>query len=250
MVELKRFCQLPMGMASQQAFKGKHVLITGAAGGIGHALCRRLVLAGATVTVFDKARPVDPLVGVKYHVVDIADFRENAHAIEQVRKPINILINNAGVMRRGSLFKATEEDWDYLFSVNLKAQWLVLNAARGKLARRATLVFVASQHGIHLPSDPALYALTKAGVISFARLVANTMPKYRVKLACPGATDTELHRTGRTAVHLAAERKAGRLCSPDEVAKHVFRLLVSDACALLYDRNSCRYRLQKTLPCS
>ncbi len=250
MGSLKRFCQLPVCMASQQAFRGKHILITGAAAGIGYALCRRLVLAGATVTVFDKARPVDPFVGVKYHVVDVTDSRESAHAIEQVRKPINILINNAGVMRRGSLFKATEEDWDCLFGVNLKAQWLVLKAARSKLARRATLVFVASQHGMYLPSDPALYALTKAGVISFVRLVANTMPKYRVKLACPGPTDTELHRMGRTAVHLAAERKTGKLCSPDEIAQHIFRLLVSDACALLYDRNSCRYRLQKTFPCS
>lgn len=237
-------------MAFQQAFKGKHILITGAAAGIGHALCRRLVLADAIVTVFDRARPVNSLAGVEYRDIDITNRRALARAMQKNFEPVDMLINNAGVMRRGSLFEATEEDWDCLFAVNLKAQWLVLQAVRSKLAQRATLVFVASQHGMYLPSDPALYALTKAGVISFARLVANTMPKYRVKLACPGPTDTELHRTGRTAVHLQAERKAGKLCSPDEVAKHIFRLLVSDACALLYDRNSCRYRLQKTLPCS
>ncbi len=226
-------------------FQGKHILITGGASGIGDALVGTFSRAGASVTVFDRARPVAAAAGVRYCTVDVTNVRALALAMRTIPR-IDILINNAGIMRRGTIFEATESDWDTLFAVNLKAQWLVLKAAKHLLSRHAVLVFIASQHGMYLPATPALYALTKAGVIALARLVANTEPKYRVKLVCPGPTDTALHRTGRTHAHLRRERRAGALCTPGKLAEHILRLITTNATTLLYERGTCRYRLTKT----
>jgi meso-butanediol dehydrogenase / (S,S)-butanediol dehydrogenase / diacetyl reductase len=232
------------------ALDDRVVLITGAAGGIGAATARRLAAAGARLVLVDLDRPgVEKLAaeldGVAVHA-DVTRREDVARMIDEPHRRwgrLDVLFNNAGVIRVQPLLDVTDVEWDRVMSVNLKAVFFVLQAAacrmkaqppmpgselRGKLIQTASIA--GYRGGNHLTTP---YSASKAGVISLTRSAAQALAADRItsNCVCPGAVDTAMWEQldqELAALHGLAPREAwkrriagiplGRPETPDDVA--------------------------------
>jgi meso-butanediol dehydrogenase/(S,S)-butanediol dehydrogenase/diacetyl reductase len=229
---------------------GRIVLITGAGRGIGAASARRLAADGAHVVLGDVAGPaVDKLAAELGGVAVHADVTRPADITRLIDAPyrrwgrLDVLFNNAGVIRVQPLLEVTETEWDRVLAVNLRAVFFVLQAAarrmkdqspmlgselRGKLVQTASIA--GYRGGNHLLTP---YSASKAGVISLTRSAAQALAADRItsNCVCPGAVDTAMWEqidTELGALHGWAPREAwkrrtagiplGRPETPDDVA--------------------------------
>ncbi|MDP3899732.1 MAG: SDR family oxidoreductase [bacterium] len=220
--------------------KNKTVIITGASSGIGYAESKLLAQKGALVACFDLQSPKEPVAGVTYHQLDITDSGAIKKALATIKKPIDVLINNAGVMRRGTVTESSEPDYDLIMNVHMKASWLMFKLVQPKLINSAVILQMSSRHGLNLPPDPALYGLAKSASYHLAEIIQKTFPHYRVKIACPGPVDTPLSRYGTTKKEYEEKRKM--MLTPDELAKHLVKLITADEYKkLVFDQDKSAY---------
>ena len=193
------------------ALDNRIVLITGAARGIGAASARRLAADGARVVLADlDGRAVDKLAselgGAAIHadVTRPADIQRMVDETYARFGRLDVLFNNAGVIRVQPLLDVTEAEWDRVMAVNLKAAFFVLQAAARRMREqspmhgselRGKLIQTASIAG-YRGGGPLLapYNATKAGVISFTRTAAQVLAEDRItsNCVCPGAVDTPM----------------------------------------------------------
>ena len=190
---------------------GRTILVTGAARGIGAASARRLAAAGARLVLADVNGPaVEKLAAELGGVAVQADVTRAADIARMVDEPyarwgrLDVLFNNAGVIRVQPMLDVTEAEWDRVMAVNLKAVFFVLQAAarrmrtqppmpgselRGKLIHTASIA--GYRGGNHLMTP---YSASKAGVISLARSAAQALAPDRItsNCVCPGAVDTPM----------------------------------------------------------
>ncbi len=187
------------------------VLITGAARGIGAASARRLAAAGARVVLADlDGVGVEKLAAELGGAAVRADVTSPVDVARMVDEPyrrwgrLDVLFNNAGVIRVQPLLEITEAEWDRVMNVNLKAMFFVLQAAARRMKEqppmagselRGKLIQTASIAG-YRGGGPLLapYNATKAGVISITRTAAQVLAPDRItsNCVCPGAVDTEM----------------------------------------------------------
>src|SRR5438067_4537913 len=187
------------------------VLITGAARGIGAATARRLAAGGARLVVADlDGAAVDKLAGELGGAGVAADATNAADVARMIDEPyrrwgrLDVLFNNAGVIRLQPMLDVTEDEWDRVLGVNLKAVFFVLQAAarrmreqavmpgselRGKLIQTASIA--GYRGGNHLMTP---YSASKAGVISLTRSAAQVFAADRLtsNCVCPGAVETPM----------------------------------------------------------
>ena len=185
---------------------GKIVAITGAAGGLGRSLSTAFSAAGARLILFDRQgsdlerfaarlppNGPPPLIDL----FDIADTAATVRAIDRAADAaggLDVLVNNAGVCRTRSMWELTEEDWDEVFSVNVKGLFFALRAAARRMPRGGSIVNIASVAG-RLPRPTLLhYAASKAAVISITRSAAAALAGQgvRVNAVAPGMIQTEM----------------------------------------------------------
>lgn len=218
------------------------VVLTGGSSGIGAAVARRLCTIGHEVHSIDMIPVSDEQHRYRQHHANVSDGRSLQLAYEQIGPDIDVLFNNAGVMRRGRLFESTEQDFDELFSANVKGLWLVMRAALPFLKLDAMLVQMSSGHALDPPLDPALYALTKQFAANFAAAVARDRPQMVVKTVLPGPVDTPLGRYGLSAAQIAEKEKS--MHDSDYVAGWIVKLLESpDSRSLTFDGGDWDYHL-------
>ena len=190
---------------------GRSVLITGAARGIGAACARRLASEGAKLVLADLDGPgVDKLAAELGQVAIKTDVTKPDDIARMVDEPykrwgrLDVLFNNAGVIRVQPMFEVTEAEWDRVLDVNLRAVFFVLQAAarrmlkqdviagselRGKLIQTASIA--AYRGGNHLMTP---YSASKAGVVSLTRSAAQALARERItsNCVCPGAVETPM----------------------------------------------------------
>ncbi len=219
--------------------KDKVFAISGGSSGIGRALVTRASDGGAIVYSLDAKEPDNPVDGVNYLKCDITDEKQVKVALSKVEGEIDVLINNAGIMRRGTIFESTVDDYDALFSVNVKGSWLLVKSAEPKLKSDAVIVQISSRHGMNPKDEPGIYSITKKAVIGLAEVLKLTKPKYQVKIVCPGRTDTPLLRVGRSDREYEEARKIAG--SPNILADRIFKLIESDDEYLLFDESAGEY---------
>ena len=191
--------------------KGRTVLITGAAGGIGAACARGMAAEGARLVLADlDAAAVERLAHELSGVAVAADVRRRADvermldAAYQRGGRLDVLFNNAGIVQVTPLLDLTEDDWDRVMEVNLKGAFFVMQAAvrrmfgqdlipgselRGKLIQTASIA--SYRGGNHLMTH---YSASKAGVVSFTRSAAQALAPHQItsNCICPGAVDTPM----------------------------------------------------------
>ena len=190
---------------------GRTVLITGAARGIGAACARRLAAEGARLVLADvDGAGAEKLAGELGQVAIKADVTRDEDIEGMVEEPyrlwgrLDVLFNNAGVIRLQPMLEVTRAEWDRVMDVNLRAVFFVLQAAarrmqnqglipgaelRGKLIQTASIA--SYRGGNHLMTP---YSASKAGVVSLTRSAAQALAPQRItsNCVCPGAVETAM----------------------------------------------------------
>ena len=188
---------------------GKNVLVTGSGRGIGLTLARGLADAGAGVVLNDVdekilrdrqeefVRDGHACAAYRFDVTSDAEVQETIPKIEQEVGPIGILINNAGLTRRGSLETLAEADWRLVLDLNLTAVWRVSKyVARGMLERRAgKIINIASLMSFGSKPGTGAYTASKGGVAALTKaMTVDWAPSnIQVNAIAPGYFVTDLN---------------------------------------------------------
>jgi NAD(P)-dependent dehydrogenase (short-subunit alcohol dehydrogenase family) len=231
---------------------GKAALVTGAQQGIGKATAIALARAGADVVIncLDPAAADEVAAAVRatgrraiLAEGDVAASDTPARLVAATVAAfgrIDILVNNAGVFPRVAFLEMTEQDWDHVHSINLKASCFCAQAAARSMVAAggggaiislaSSAIFGASARGVH-------YSASKGGVVSLTRAMALELApwKIRVNAIAPGLTDTAQPRYGSTEEELAARAAAmplGRMGQPEDIA-NVAVFLASEKAAFM-----------------
>jgi meso-butanediol dehydrogenase / (S,S)-butanediol dehydrogenase / diacetyl reductase len=250
------------GEAGARSLAERTILITGAARGIGAATARRLAVEGARLVLADVDGPaVEKLASELGQVAVRADVTRRDEIERMVDEPyrrwgrLDVLFNNAGVIKVQPLLEVTEGEWDRVMNVNLRAVFFVLQAVarrmiaqapipgselRGKLIQTASIAAYRGGGGLLL----APYSASKAGVVSITRSAAQVLARDRVtsNCVCPGQVDTDMWReidrdwsalrgwpTGEAWKRRMAEIPLGRASTAEDVAAVVAFLAGRDS---------------------
>ncbi len=192
-------------MSAAGEFAGEHIVVTGAAGGIGAATVRALLAQGARVTALDADAPglaaLAAQPGVRTEVVDVADAQAVNAAIaaaEAAFGPIDRLTCVAGVLQMGRIVDLTDAQWARAFRVNTDG---VFHACRAVAARmvprgRGAIVNVSSNAATTPRLAMGAYAASKAAVTQLSHCLALELAEagIRCNVVSPGSTDTEMQR--------------------------------------------------------
>ena len=182
---------------------GKRAVITGAARGIGLATARRFVDEGADLLLVDRPALADvdlsmlPSDGVRYLSGDVTTT-ETCAAIEAfgLDGGIDILVNNAGVTRDATLTKMTDEQWDTVIDVNLKAVFRLsqLAARLMQMSGGGVILNAASVVAHYGNYGQANYVASKAGVVGLTKTLAKELGRHgiRVNAVAPGFIETPM----------------------------------------------------------
>lgn len=233
-------------------FAEKVALITGGASGIGRATALLFAREGAAIALADVnadaglrvAEEITEAGGrVFFERVDVtraADCQRLAKRTIREFGRVDILFNNAGIIRRATVLELTEDDWDRVMAVNVKSIYLLSREVIPLMqqAGGGTIINTASGWGLAGGAKAAVYCASKGAVVLLTKAMAidHGQQKIRVNCICPGDTDTgmlreEAKQLGEENSRFLAEsakRPLGRVGSPEEIAQAAL-YLASDA---------------------
>lgn len=242
----------------RQRFDDKVALVTGGGRGIGEATCRRLALEGAAVGVCDFDVDVAEAVATQIrdaggHAVAVqCDVRQETSAKEAVEVVVaqfgglDVLVNNAGIQRHGTVETTTMQDWDDVIATNLKGPFLMARHAVPHMRRRGggAIVNTASVQAFASLKSVVAYTASKGGVVAMTRTMAldHAPDRIRVNAVAPGSVRTPMLELGaeQTRPHapesIIAEwgraHPLGTVIDPADIASIIAFLASDDAQAI------------------
>ncbi len=232
--------------------RSKVAVITGAASGIGRATSLLFAREGASVILVDLNEAAGNGVAneisrtgvqAKFFQADVSHADDCNRVIERVVSEfgrINILFNNAGIIRRTTVVDLTEEDWDRIMAVNVKSVFLMSRLVIPVMTKAGggSIINTASGWGLTGGAKAAAYCASKGAVVQLTKAMAvdHGPQNIRVNCICPGDTDTgmlrseaqQLGQAPDSFLAEAARRPLGRIGTPQEIAQAVL-YLASDA---------------------
>ncbi|MGY1839936.1 MULTISPECIES: SDR family NAD(P)-dependent oxidoreductase [unclassified Modestobacter] len=225
---------------------GRRVVVTGAARGIGAEIARTFAAEGAQLALLDRlAEDVGQVaaeVGGRAYPVDLADVTRTREVMEKAIADlggIDVLVNNAGILRLAPLLDIDPAAWDEVFAVNTRAMLVTtqvavraMNGGPGTAVRK--IVNMASMGGKAGGGGQAHYAASKAAVIALTRAAAAEFGPLgiTVNCLCPGYVLTEMGvgtRTEEDVRSWSARSPLGRLAEPRDVARAALFLAGEDS---------------------
>ncbi len=230
----------------------KVALITGAASGIGRATALLFAREGAALVLADvKAdagqRVADEIAKAGgrafFEGIDVTQAADCERLVERALREfgrIDILFNNAGIIRRATVLDLSEEDWDWVMAVNVKSIYLLSRTVIPHMQKAGggTIINTASGWGLTGGAKAAVYCASKGAVVLLTKAMAidHGPHNIRVNCICPGDTDTgmlreEARQLGEESSRFLAEaanRPLGRVGTPEEIAQAAL-YLASDA---------------------
>ncbi|MET3934697.1 SDR family oxidoreductase [Arthrobacter sp. OAP107] len=220
-----------------ERLKGRRIIITGAASGIGKSTAQLFAREGAAVGLLDRDKEklqeaADEIGGVAFPV-DITDDEAVASAISEAAAAlsgIDGVVNAAGIMFRGHAVDVPAQDWRRVIDINLTGTYNVVRSCIPWLLQETspTVVTIASAAGL-LPNSPGYtaYAASKGGVIALTKaLAAELAPSVRVNTVCPGMVDTAMADGHRGNVGNYA---LNRVADPIEIARAILFLSTAES---------------------
>jgi NAD(P)-dependent dehydrogenase (short-subunit alcohol dehydrogenase family) len=232
--------------------RGKVALVTGGASGIGRATALLFAREGATLIVVDLnesagVEVVNEISAIgtraKFLKADVSRSDDCKRVVESSLAEfagIDILFNNAGIVRRATVLDLSEEDWDRVMDVNVKSIFLMSRFVIPIMARNGggSIINTASGWGLIGGAKAAVYCASKGAVVLLTKAMAvdHGPERIRVNCICPGDIDTsmlhkEAEQLGEPADRFltdAARRPMGRIGKPEEIAQAAL-YLASDA---------------------
>ncbi len=214
---------------------GKVAIVTGAGSGIGRASAMLFAKEGAKVVVADYdekgGKETAGLIGrnaifVKADVSKSSDAKAIVAAALKKFGKLNILFNNAGIVRWGSAVECVEADWDRVIGINLKGAWLCSKFAIPELIKAGggSIVNTASIAGCVAFAKIAAYCASKGGLIELTKSMALDFApqKIRVNAICPGVIRTAMTKSilndKKTMEGMLKATVIGRLGEPEDIA--------------------------------
>ncbi len=228
---------------------GKVALVTGGSRGIGAAVCRVFAREGADVAVNylenekaagEVAASIENLGRKALKIkCDVSDFDDAGRMVQRVAQElghVDIVVNNAGILRDHRLVNMSKEDWDEVIRVNLNGVFYV--------TKHAAKVMIEQEKGGHIINMSSIigqsgnygqcnYAAAKAGIVGFTKSVAKELARHSITVnaVAPGFTETELIAGLPDEVRhrLVEQVPMKRFANPEEVAELVLYLASSKA---------------------
>lgn len=219
-----------------------NVLVTGGSGGIGEAVCRKFFKEGHKVIIGycqseEKARTLAKEINgfaVKADVKNQDEVREMFGFAHNVCGKIDILINNAGVaLKQGLFFDVTEEEFDKVFTINVKGTFNCCKYAVHDMLQsgKGSIINVSSIWGIYGGSCEAVYSASKGAINAFTLALSQELESasITVNAVAPGMVDTAMnsHLTKDEIEEFVRSTERGRMITPEEVAEKVYSLALS-----------------------
>ena len=227
-------------------FTNKRVLVTGGTRGIGNAVVKAFVRAGARVAIngrnddsveqaIGKFPGNERLFAAPGDVATVEGCENAVNRAIDLLGGLDILVNSAGVGVDRSMEESDESLWDTTMNVNLKGTFFCCRAALGALRKSAgNIINIASDAGLMGNPNSSVYCASKGGVVNMTRAMALELaPEIRVNCVCPGYVDTDMVR--RDWIDLGDDPASleqmlcdyapmKRIAKPDEIASSVLYL--------------------------
>src|SRR5690606_13872234 len=184
---------------------GRGALVTGATGGIGDAIARKLHAAGATVAIsgtkVDRLEALAGELGERVHIVpcDLSDrpaVQKLAGEAEAKLGTLDILVNNAGMTKDNLFMRMKDEEWDQVIAVDLTSAFMLCRAAVRNMMRRqwGRIINITSISGVIGNPGQGNYAAAKAGMIGMTKSLAREVAARGITANCiaPGFIKTAM----------------------------------------------------------
>ncbi|MCG6942847.1 MAG: acetoacetyl-CoA reductase [Thiohalocapsa sp.] len=218
-------------------------LVTGGTRGIGEAICVALKDAGYNVAAnyggnYQAAEDFTARTGIPAYKFDVADFDAVAagvKAVEQDLGPIEVLVNNAGITRDGTMHKMGHDQWQAVIDTNLGSCFNCSRAVIEGMRERAfgRIVNIGSINGQAGQYGQVNYAAAKSGIHGFTKALAQegAAKGITVNAVAPGYVDTDMVRAVPPEVleKIIKRIPVGRLGKPEDIARAVVFLVADEA---------------------
>ena len=235
---------------------GKTALVTGAASGIGRATALLFAREGASIAIADLNAAAAKTLADEitsaggraiFERVDVTLAADCERVVQKTLREfgrIDILFNNAGIIRRATVLDLNEQDWDRVMDVNVKSIYLMSKQVIPIMQKAGggAIINTASGWGIAGGAKAAVYCASKGAVVLLTKAMAidHGPHNIRVNCICPGDTDTAMLRTeaqqlgepGESFLKESARRPLGRVGKPEEIAQAAL-YLASDAASFV-----------------
>jgi acetoacetyl-CoA reductase len=222
---------------------GRVAIVTGGTRGIGGAISEALANAGYRVAAnyvgsSERARDFQDRTGIQTFRFDVGDFeasREGVKRIEQELGPVDVLVNNAGITRDGTLHKMSFENWDEVVRTNLTSCFnMCRHVIEGMRDRKfGRIVNIGSVNGQAGQYGQVNYAAAKSGMHGFTKALAQEGAKVNVTVnaVAPGYVNTDMVRAvPEKVLEKIIERiPVGRLGETDDIVRAVLFLVADEA---------------------
>lgn len=223
---------------------GKTALITGATGGIGRQIAKKMYAQGATLALTDmnmdalkafQAELGDRVFVYSANLTDSDSLNELVKKAEADMGKIDILVNNAGITKDGLAMRMTDEQWQMVLDINLTAGFKLARAVvPGMMKRRfGRIIGMASIVGVTGNAGQANYSASKAGLIAMSKCMAQELASRNITLNCiaPGFIKTAMTDalTDDVRAQLLKEVPMGRLGTAEDIANAAVFLASDEA---------------------
>ena len=228
--------------------KDKVVLVTGSAQGIGRAIALRFAKGGAKIALNDIEAQKENLEKVKkeieelgseakYYIANVANYEEVEKMIKEIENDfgkLDVLVNNAGIIKDRTLAKMTLDEWKSVIDVNLNGVFNCTKAALPLIvANQGSIISISSVVAFEGNFGQTNYASAKAGIIGFTKSLAKELGRFgvRVNAVCPGFIETKMVESVPENIKQMVKQLTalGRFGKPEEVANLVYFLATDEA---------------------
>lgn len=217
-------------------------VVTGASRGLGRHAAIALAKAGYHIGInyvhsMKGAEEVavstgKPSILIKADIGNLHEAEEMAEKVRQRWGRIDVLVNNAGIVRDGLMMRYREDDWDEVMRVNLGGCFNTIRSLAPLMIKSGGghIINISSYSGLRGKAGQAAYSASKASVIGLSRSLARELGGYNIKVNCilPGFMPTEMGMGAKEAMRMAEEESIlHRLSKPEEVADFIAYLVTT-----------------------